>query len=401
METREPTDKSSKITRRQLLGAAAVIVGGSAGLVAASNLLFGQTDSQPQKLPSRRVREGKEEAAEQKPEIESLTFERAKELVPSIANLFISSINSQQTSQDIVDHSFIVRESESWKEILNIPDESIHELPAIQNLGRDYPELVLDSELARDLAGMYPFIGFVSAPDSGRNIFINLIMFSSHNLPTHFKGIEYDAISGEVKCNTIDAETAFRSVLLHEMTHRESRETLILESDVAAAYKKLYGDKIKLTEKRGFALLGKEGDKGGKDRRLPGFDELVAEYISARICTRNGLEYSSTYARPVDLYNFQLMLKKAKISDQELLDMYRDSKLREFLVRIGFAAKEGISEQEALGLGLDLSFKMNANERWPVPWKEVKVFFPEIDTQPYKYSELDFIFSPVQGGCVL
>lgn len=388
MEIVNKGDLVPKISRRQLLKTT-LLVGLS---FIADNLSISQ-NPQSLKPPSRKMREDDE--IKQKPKIESLTVERARELIPAIVNLFISNTNSDQNPQDLVDNIFIVRGAKSWKDLRNVTDEDLHELPALQNLQRDYPKLEADKNLARDIAGMFPRLGFVTEKE--RYIFINLGMFDNHNLPIDFKGVEYDKIAGNVSCSTVNAETAFRTVVLHEIGHREAQSTLLLEEELASVYKKLYGDKIKVTEKRGFAIYGKDGEY---DRRLPGFDELVVEYLSSRISTRNGLDYSSSFTQPIDLHNFSILLRSSNITNEELLNMYRESKLKELLMRIGFAAKRDITEKEAIEIGMSISFKMNRNERWPIPWDEIKVFFPEIDTRTYKYSELDFAPPRSEKGCV-
>lgn len=384
-------DKTQQgITRRGLIKSATATV-----VLAASGLLAGR-DGSPDRTNKDDVPVTREiKTFEERLDGKELTFEQAKEFVPLVAKLFSQSTASWQTPEDVINHTFVVRgDFPDSSDVYNKNIDTLT-LPAIQQLIKDYPDLDLSKVAREELARELGEGGLLASVIEG-NIFLYLDKLNKIRGDQQ----EYHEIGGGVKCNPVSPASTFRSGLLHELGHRDVKQSsLPIELEIRDFFVKGW-EKIprmkgfEPTEKEGFIVIAK--NEKGKEISLWDFGEFVPDYIAAKVSVRNGLPYTTiAYSNPNDLYNFQVMLRQAGISDEELIKMHQESKLKEFLIKIGMAARadKKISDKDAVDLALTIQEEIFSTR--PTWWtEEMKSFFPGVNTGRYWY----LVDSTLPGG---
>ena len=383
---------SRRISRRRLLQGAAA---GGAGLAAA--VLVGCNGENIQSRDvAQQIKAFEEELGDR-----YLTFEEAKGFMPLVAQLFSENTGSWQNPEDITNHTFLIWKKPPFIKNADIKSTDISEVFTSDwfwQLKNDYPNLVLSEETVRDILTVFWYRS-IPAWIQENNIFILNYRHREElakALTNGFSPQQYQTMAPKVRCFPTTPAIWLRSSLLHEMSHRDTiREPKPLEPEVLEPFEKQLErteDLITYGEKHGFwiDLISEKGTK------IPfrGFEEFFAMYMEVKISVNSGLTYSiGPGPTPIDIYNFGLILQQAKISDDELLTLHREANIKEFLLRIGRAAKNRDinSERNALDFGAWVATNIGA-------WEDIKPYFPKVDTTDYVYYEAPK--SGEESGCI-
>lgn len=345
-----------------------------------------------------------------------LTFNQLNDYIPNIAELVRRESKSPKTIEELSKGIFIVRNPQADPAQLAqdlssamFGNEDPFANPTIQQFTKDYPDVKLQKEVARSyILGSILNAGWVDA-DNG-NIYLSLNNIngvyrnttSQDGLPPR---LQYQGWGQIVTCSEPAPIVTVRSVLTHELIHRESRqEWQPLEEEVLSAYKdilKIPKEGVMLVLKRNFMLrfltIG-----GGCTSPIPKgpyeyvqnhLNEFVTDYLASQIALKYELPFTLAYGYPIDLVNFRGVLSQGGISYAELYDLYRNAKIKEFLVKLADAA-QGIdfeSEGQKIKFALERFNLWSWTPNWSLKVAKfappIQPYFPGVDTELYVYTD--------------
>lgn len=322
-----------------------------------------------------------------------LTFQDATRIVSLTTRLYEESTGSSIISGNINKQVFIVEGTEDQSRNKNeeITRSELEQIPFIRKLISNYPASSFsDSQLKHIAKDAGRATGFVDE----NLIFMNLDTANedSVTIPTYpyYPKDQFLNIGLEVNCSPLGPATSFRATLLHELFHKDTAEQRFpVDPAFIPIFQVMKGwlYPVEPQEQYGFGIIGKMNV--GDIVFEPLFEEKGADYMAARIAVVNGLGYgSSDYSNPSALYNLGQMLAQAGIDDITMLDLHRRGQLKEFMTRIGQAAKGKIDDPLSLSFALargritdDLGENALYNDR---PWKARQEYFPTVTGSKYK-----------------
>lgn len=139
-------------------------------------------------------------------------------------------------------------------------------------------------------------------------------------------------------------------------------------------------------DKRNFAVKKAREDASGLEGKnediRDGLNKLVLEYLAGKTSQQAGLAHAFNKGSLIDYQNFELILRKANISDGQLYNMFRQGQLYEFLTSLGNIPEIAGTEdnpttpqerQDLLVDALILSSRGDGSI-----WKKLQKFIPEI-----------------------
>ncbi|MDP2693020.1 MAG: hypothetical protein Q8O88_05265 [bacterium] len=340
-----------------------------------------------------------------------LTFEQMQKYLPLVARLFISESHSKRKLQDILNNTYIVRrdfsdEEESKKEFISafLGSPIIESSSVINQLQLDYPNLKLSEKTAKGIV-IRMGLGAVAWVDA-ENDKIFIVLDRINNGDTSFKvkvseDIQYDSplwqfngFGNVVACERPIPAVNIRSVYLHELVHYDAeREWRKLEGVFVHAYEQAYNSDRGSANKASFTSGQKSNfiidiSSGQQSEHIEtGFDELVTEYLATKMSIKHGLSYTHGYHgkhTPYELANLEEILKQANITDDELFESHRLSKIEEFLEKVAKGAKNinFVSREQMLIFGIRRFLIWSS---LPNLWGDLKKYYPGVDVNNYQY----------------
>lgn len=144
-------------------------------------------------------------------------------------------------------------------------------------------------------------------------------------------------------------------------------------------------------DRRNFAVKKVREDATGLEGKSEdirdGLNKLVIEYLAGKISQQAGLAHAFNKGSLIDYQNFELILRKANISDGQLYNMFRQGQLYEFLIGLGNIPEIAGTEdnpttpqerQDLLADALILSSRGDGSI-----WKKLQKFIPEIEISTF------------------
>lgn len=333
-------------------------------------------------------------------------FGSALRIAPLISALFAQSTNSAESPNSIANQIFVVRGNfpVNRNNTVDMNLEQKLQLPGVQQLIRDYPHVAFPpitiSKLI-DFFGRGSVHGFV---DAEANIFLNLPAINANepNLSRpwseYLGDLMYDRIGGAVRCIPATPMVDFVFTQLHELSHRQAVGvgSILLDKDVEQMITRKW-PRVQPIGRNGFDVYAIGGFK------IVVLDELVADYIAAKISTVNDLWYKPSIGSfPVDLYNFEKILQSSGISDGEFVSMHREGRLRDFLIKIGSSINRERDSDHNLDKGLEVASRISPPLTFlPMhKWEELQAYYPDLDVTNYAYFEPSLLIaSGFKSGC--
>lgn len=440
-QQRQPDSLRSRIARRVGAG---LLIGSMATGVGAPPVI-GAEEDQAQRSPTElRLGEHEKDSAAalrgviEKKGQEKLSFGEAGELMPLVADFYVSSLDTKLTSEYIEENSYIVESKITQGDRDFYNDNALmmiaggltinfEDSPLYERFTRNYPNIDIDSEIDRktfyELYNTRLFTEFFvdqalgdlfdldfEAEDdvyglttnSDKNSFVFLHASNNSDNP-QLQRIS----SGE--CVDTKPAISFITASVHEDVHLDAFETSgdieknTLSDALVESVSELSEEDSSVAEvyKIGFVVVAKtnkEDDKFGLEK-YHGLDEFVTHYITTKVLTENGIGSLVLNDRsPQAISNFDKILKQAGISFAELKRMHSASKLEEFLVDIanGSSKSENLSEEVKLKLGFDMFTPLFRGEK---TWQDG--FGEHYDIDLSDHDEGRFTDGLVYQGCAV
>ena len=342
-----------------------------------------------------------------------LTFEQVKNYIPTITALVRKETRSSKTVEELSKGIFIVRgfkkddsqlANDLSSAMLGSGDPFAH--PTIQQFMKDYPDVRLQRDLAQRIR--LESILNVGWVDDDENIYLSLNNVNGENesiklgegLPSE---VQYQGYGQVVNCDKPVPIVRVRSVITHELMHRSAKQDWqLLETEILSVYNrilKIPEDKVIGGFKKNFILrflvIQGNSEKGIPERLgeklTNNFNEFVTDYLASQIAIKNDLPFTLAYGRPIDLVNFRNVLSQAGISYSELYDLYRNARIKEFLLRMAESA-QGInfdSEDQKIYFAMDRFNPWNYTPHWGQKIAKfappIQPYYPGVDTELYAY----------------
>lgn len=357
--------------------------------------------------------------------------------LPLVAEYFrrqinVPAIGTKRTTEEILRDTFIVRrdftsEQEAIEEFMRTlkgKSEDVLTSPPVRLLGLDYPKLAISSEMARRVVFIMAN-GALAWVDDGK-IFLVFDRFNNTKISVRYKRFDdseeeypvyqFQGLDYRVQCEPPKPVVKLRSVFLHELVHWESdRDWQDLPKDVVVAYQKAsnmpldyrgesyevppdYQVSFKSGRNKNFMASFDYATRDGLTTES-GLNEFVTDYLAARMSIYDRLPYTLGYHgkhSPGDFKNFEVVLNNARINNPDLYKLYRESQLREFLVRVAKGAKEVTFKSEEEMLEFTARLFLN-DSRLKTYWKYFQPYFYGINTTEYRYYVDPEKFKPSSG----
>lgn len=330
----------------------------------------------------------------------------AKAILPLLAEHFVLSMGITDIKPEyLVDHThFVTPMWENGRSEIPLSDtQAIYGTAEMQQLQRDYPDVVLEPI---DAEAVYrqnkSGTGGYLRRSNPKRAFINLSVHNDLNIP------KMAFLFGEDAGLSWRNATPFErmsSTADHEWTHLVCEPPQALDKDLKPlAFEILPGflarqspeiqaslrpDDVKDFRKEAFQLLLMTGADSKltlyRKTQIDMYNETLTDYLPAsRIWMNQGLWFrEGSYADPVDLLNLR-KIHQDRISDSHILAMYRGGQIREYIEMLSTNSETG--EQE---IPFEAAFRITiGHTSYPLPYRTLRRFFPEIDLNRYKY-EID------------
>lgn len=355
---------------------------------------------------------------------QALTFEQARTYVPVLGKQFVKATGSPTSAEEFSNSTYVIRrrydtpeeEVEEFKAALIDKRKPPHEVSVVKYLIEDYPCLALSNKQAQGLVSNLRGSTFFDIPTAWvAEDKVFLVLERLNNTPSSYKiGFEqgsgslgevelpawqYQGFGAQVECRPPTPVTKFRSAFHHEVVHRDNHtEGLPLEKEVIEAYNRARAS-MRMLGSRAFTTGEKShfSTKFSYEELVSGepeesfLNEFVADYIQATINAQSGLPYIVVYGEPYDFGNFGVVLHQSGISNPELYEHYRNSKVKELLLRIAQGAKNFsfTDEVDMLEFGanrllLNRTMGGGINFR-PILWTDFAPHFDGIDLRIYQH----------------
>ncbi|MBI2543167.1 MAG: twin-arginine translocation signal domain-containing protein [Candidatus Aenigmarchaeota archaeon] len=358
-----------------------------------------------------------------------LTFESANTYIPLVAKLFAESTGSSKTAEELVKNTYTIRgEPQAIKNRLEIrtgPVKDPYSFKSVQKFKEDYPKEDITEDLAQVIAG--------NSNESG-GFYWNgkVFLVIGDTPPQEISGMvrQYRGDGLYVKCEPESPIVKTRHRLLHEYTHAGNLVPWIpLEERFFRSFFSRDGshihaaDPASITEKNVVidgietnvvVMLSKSDPKmevwysnGMKSNFMiyyrasfpnderprfeqiaDGLNEYVTDYLASRISVHHDLPYTtSPFADPWSFANFDEILRQSGIGYQELLNLYHNSQITEFYLKIADGAQNiNFSTMEER-----LRFGLKRIDPWSEPYFLVENYFtpyyPNVNTQDVRYMD--------------
>ncbi len=340
------------------------------GALGAAGLLFAVTEGKSQRItplakkaaetPQAPVAE-QIRAFERKIGDRALTFEEAQGYIPLLAQHFVDYTQTSTPAAYFSDHTFILRDHKIDKsEADGLRNRNLHpgNVKIIRQLLEDYSGMNLPDEQARRL------LRYDNSGIDGDRVFLNLEKLNNAPSSVQLSGAErsdetkttsipifqYGGFARRVECSKPTPVVQFRSAVYTELARLDNNgEKLPIDSLLLSAHFNVeheYDKKYEIEETyphiRGIkehfqaTFVDFEGSTGEIPEQY--LNEMTAGYLTTKISAASELPYATFLVHPVELYNFAKILDQSGIGDVELYDMYRNSKLEEFLLQVARGA---------------------------------------------------------------
>lgn len=317
------------------------------------------------------------------------TLSEAQQHLQLIAGFFTQSTNSIQPPDEITRNTILV-----WNEppYIDNPADSSQISEAMgsewfNQLQRDNPHSDVKDSNVRSIISFYWRGSSSGFADVDQKIVIYNWELRERLQKLLVKGDEinqYYGFAPQTGCGPLRPIVELRSVLMHEMSHRETPEQpKPIGIELAQSFNGQFNlfDEVTAAKVHGFRL-SIDGILKGKP--LPyhadGLEEFFAMYVPFRIESNASLPSSlGPGPTPVDIFNFAQVLKQSNIDDQQLLKLHRNSALAELLMQIARSAKNVQSTpQQLLDFGIWFMGEIGN-------WDEIQPYFPAVDNRHYQY----------------
>lgn len=357
-----------------------------------------------------------------------LTFDEARKFSGLILDQARRFDHIHKTTDEINNDVFIISEDfedyskkADWAFTMQgSPPEIVNQQLIIQQLRDDYPDRVFtDEQLSHIMDSMSG--GSFGWVEDGK-IYVSLKRLNNPGGGWGFidekPRLQFSDINNLVDCAPATPASFFRGTLTHETGHYSVDDNTNIKSEILKA---IYQDKedsdpetpnhkrtFTNVESNGFNVLKhyQSGDNQGMYFESY-LDELAVDYLTAKGNIEIQRPFTAAYANPSDFKNFELILERAGISDEELIDMHKNSRLEELLTKLaGSATNIDLPDNRAvIEFGLDLFTQRrlvktgNSSTYGSLDWERIKEYYPFVDTDEY-----DFSLSPASPdklqGCV-
>lgn len=329
-----------------------------------------------------------------------ITFEQARDIVPSLAALFAET-GQRFTPDQFTDRTYVVEEGLSKKDkkyAHNVgfyvePETDNFNIPIFKELQNDYPELEPGVDVfPEDAVSIYRLLeegnvlGFTTSTD---NVFVYLKATNGVNRYADLLNLQFDNFDNP-SCSKAQPSALFASTVLHELGHLNSPNTNEPLNRAVFDSAELFnlGFKPNYSEKRGFSLYFARSDTKQeifKQQYISGLDEFVVQHIANSISINNDIPVVTVgFNAPKDSENFQAILDQAGISIEELAFYHQHSDLDSFIIKIVDSIQGGVfeSKSEKIRFGLELFAPLMKNV---YGWEnKFGRYFPGVDTKYYK-----------------
>lgn len=414
-------------TRRAFLGK--VVTLGAAGLGAVAMGVSPRDTKAPDVFPPRPVEDYLKDFESSLGD-DRLIFEQASAFTQLILEQAVQlqgiPTNAQNVFQDVIILSEDFedgRERRRWNYTQQgSPKELVDAHPIVQQLKKDYLGKEFSDELLSQIMDSMSS-GAFGWVEKGK-IFLSLKRVNypdrtAFDVENEEKKSQFQDINHKVQCQKAQPAVHFRSVLTHELEHYAIDETEQIDSPVL---REVYQERdaqdsrqerqLLGIQKNGFILSSTYLQDGRKMTSTEStlLDEFVVDYLAAQASMKAHLPFTTNYANPNNYKNFQEILQRSGISDEDLRNLHRGSQLETLLIRIVQSAG-GVSfanEKEMVAFGVDLFLNrkvIQQNGRSTFlphfDWDKIKNYYGFIDSRDYNYSQPSFNPTAKLPGCIV
>lgn len=342
----------------------------------------------------------------------SPTVEETKAYFPLIARLYVENSRTPLAAQEIVDSTFLIQRDylnydEAWNSRLRANSSKVFEDPVIVQLQKDYPNLSISQNLASSIVKTVSFPENEALTDfKEKKIFLIYDRdtrsyrkdgFVGRARDDYYSILQYQLISPVGNCLREAPIISLGSTYLHEIVHLDATQKRQPEDRYLDFIRKQYvfndiGDRQEIW---GFTLLDY------KDNKIifsaVALDELVVDYIQAKIFEKYGVPFIIEEDLSFDYSNLQKVLQQSGITFDELMRMHRESRLSDFLMKIAVSAKNIEGNSDLFEFAAD---RFLLWDPYVSPWLQIKPHFDNIDDQIYFYPKGSAFHSGSGNGLI-
>lgn len=322
-----------------------------------------------------------------------LTFEQARDIVPSITRLF-SNTGKRFTGEEMAKRLFVVESGISKADSKYVrrkgfnstyPDANFN-IPFFKALQKDYPDMNPGSDIdGKVVVSIYKLLRYGDTIGFTEDDLVFVFLRATNGVKrfANIVDLQFNNFSDR-RCTEAAPSVMFISTALHELVHLNSPmiDAPVSQAIIDNAEVLDLGFTPSESAKWGFALYFASHDE---TEGLNGLDEFVVQHIANKISVDNGMPIATIGINaPKDSANFQAILDQSGISMEDLEEYHRMSDLEGFLIKVAESAKgvEFNSKQEALSFGLKLFAPLIKDYyAWETRFGK---YFPGVDTQYYK-----------------
>lgn len=386
-----PEENESKspqtISRRKFLKLAGV-AGTSAIL---GNLVnFGTITEKKEPVPDENILEQIQNFEKNQAD-KPLSFENARSYIPLLVKFYNQTYPTLKNDQEIEDSIYIFRHrslpDEYRDQVARIGDEEIKGEMAYDFI-KNYPnhKLMYDDYIALDMR-MHMFGGLFAGTTESGNILVLLDRVNDPNIdrgPRPEKSYyQYDVEGNNLLKHPQKPVVNFRSLIIHELVHSDVDKNREPDSELEASFGRInarLSEPYSSHKQFGFTFNLEKGSQDNKIYQKNDLEELMADYFMFKLAMNNSLSFAAGHNHtPIDINNFEKVLRQSNISDIEVYKMHQENKVKDFMLKVASGAKNvELKNQEDM---IDFGMKAFVFEPVEQTWTHLQQYFDGIEIE--------------------
>ncbi len=311
-----------------------------------------------------------------------LSFEQAKTLAANIVDFYIESSDSSLSKDEILSRIIFIRPPVG-KRAFNENGLDLSQLLI------DYPNIQITPQQLKAIQSAPLAYGLRSEDNY---IFLSLDNINDNivNVITTSPLLQYTSDDHGISSQPLTPAVQMRSTLLHELTHYDlemNRALKPIDKDIFVDLmnKGILPAETKTAQVENFSVVFNSPPSCGTC--ISGLTDLKEFFTDARaihLSKTYSLPYAISYGTIDDFNNFDIIMKQAGLSFQDLERMDREGDLKEFYIRIAQGAKsiKFASQAEMLKFGITILPPKNGaafiNQRWGDASFPIEKYFPGV-----------------------
>jgi hypothetical protein len=301
-----------------------------------------------------------------------MTFEDAKAYAPLVIDLFHQTTGSISSPDELKSNIFFTYAEDNFFDCEMISGDVMAQLQS------NYPEIEFTEEFSRQDVNTRPGITI----DSGQ-MFINLAAINNIDSGTTTAFVYDKQRVTEVSSSPV---MRFRNIMMHEMFHLNAvlAGEKEVEPDLEILVQRSTVYTIQDSDKQGFRIEF----RGYNTEEISGYDvfnEFVTDYMTHELAKNNSLSALKTiYSNYETQSNFNYILDQCSISYSQLLQLYEQADILEFLTLFANGAAKNSADNTPISLPLAFDTTIGQNDLH-IDWEKFYNFFPEVITDPYTF----------------